>query len=347
MIATAAIFRASAEPISLEQVQIPELKNGELLVEVLSCALCRSDLSTMLGRRQEPTPTILGHEISGKIVAFGPAAPTADFLGFPLEIGSRVTWSICASCGSCDRCRSGLSQKCVDLFKYGHHQISDSDTLSGGLASHTILRQGSAVFFIPPEISDELGALSNCSTATAAAVVRAAGPVSMRTVTVFGAGVLGLTVAAMVHSGGASRVTMIDPNQTNAERSRLFGATHVNEGAESSDVSIELSGAASAAESAVAMVAVGGVVVLAGTVSPVGTIPFDPERFVRKCATLKGVHNYASEDLAAALSFLSGPGRTFPFESLITGRFRLDELNDAIQAAEVSAGTRVVIQNPK
>jgi len=344
MIATAAIFRSSIEPISLCLVQIPNLGEGEFLVQVLSCALCRSDLSTISGRRQEPSPTILGHEICGRIVAFGPNAPNLDYLGTPLEIGSRVTWSICASCGTCDRCRAGLAQKCFDLFKYGHHQVSDGDTLSGGLASHIILRKGSAVFIVSEEISDELGALANCSTATAAAVVRVAGSVSGRSVTIFGAGVLGLTVAAMVRAAGARHVLMQDPNGANAQRSKLFGATKVNREIEPSDVMIELSGAASAAQSAIDNVEIGGVVVLAGTVTPVGNLLFDPERFVRKCATMRGVHNYCPDDLATALKFLSGSGTDYPFESLITGRFGLSQLSEAVGAAEFAAGSRIIIQ---
>lgn len=75
--------------MELREFPIPDPEGPEILVEVIACALCGSDLHTMSGRRQEPVPSVLGHEILGRIAAFGPTAPRRDAAGRPLELGDR------------------------------------------------------------------------------------------------------------------------------------------------------------------------------------------------------------------------------------------------------------------
>ena len=65
------IFEKAGVPLTLKEVEIPALKTGEVLVRTECTTLCRSDLATYVGRRIEKTPTILGHEIVGRIAAFG------------------------------------------------------------------------------------------------------------------------------------------------------------------------------------------------------------------------------------------------------------------------------------
>ena len=333
--------------MSLETEDLPALRTGECLVEVLACALCRSDLHTVSGNRTEPTPTILGHEICGRIAAFGPDAARFDADGAPLAVGSRVTWSVTVGCGMCGRCRAGYPQKCERLFKYGHRRVTAEEPLSGGLASHLVLRKNSTVFAVPDSLSDALASLANCSTATVAAVLKAAGSLEGRSVLIFGAGILGVTACAMARSRGAARVDVVEPNAGLHDRAVLFGADSVVAAAEVAgryDVVLELSGSRVAAESAVDAAAVGGTVVLAGTVAPVGTIPLDPERVVRGLLTVRGVHNYHPMDLGEAVEFLAGAGQSFPFAELIGQRFPLSEVNSAFALAATCSGQRILIQ---
>src|SRR5262245_10950143 len=158
----------------LEQVrlQIPELRGSELLVRVTCCTLCRSDLHTHAGRRAEPTPTVLGHEIVGRIEAFGPEAPRQDSSGAPLSIGSRVTWAIAVGCGSCFYCTENLPQKCERLYKYGHYRLAHDRPTGGGLAEFVVLVPGTVCFAVPDCIPDLVAAQANCATATVASLLR-------------------------------------------------------------------------------------------------------------------------------------------------------------------------------
>lgn len=135
------------------------LQAGERLVRVTACTICGSDLHTLAGRRTAPAPSILGHEA----------------VGIEVATGRRVTWSILACCGECDRCRRGMEQKCERLFKYGHGMHAGAP--SGGLSELIVLRPGTLVLEVPEGLADEVVCPANCATATVAACLRVAGPV--------------------------------------------------------------------------------------------------------------------------------------------------------------------------
>ena len=70
----AAVFSGTPGQIELQHLATPCPRGGEILVRIESCTLCGSDLHSFEGRRKVPTPTILGHEIVGRIETFGPDA---------------------------------------------------------------------------------------------------------------------------------------------------------------------------------------------------------------------------------------------------------------------------------
>jgi alcohol dehydrogenase len=348
--AKAALFYGHDHPLTLEEVVIPVLNSGECLVEISCCSLCRSDLHTFSGNRIEPTPTILGHEIVGRLVECNGPFPAG------LSYGDRVTWGIAASCGTCFYCRRGFPQKCELLFKYGHMRVTPSRALSGGLASHIVLRAGTIIRKVPEAISDEIASLANCSTATAAAAIRTVETFSGDTVVVFGAGVLGLSAIAMLHEREC-KVFVMDPFASARERARLFGATAVfsdlqemksrvleQTSGRGADAALELSGIRSSAESTFSLVRIGGTVVWAGTASPVGDVPIDPEQVVRRLITLRGMHNYAPEDLETALGFLERNHTRYPFSALFGKSFPLEHVSEAFKAANDSGGKRITIR---
>ena len=114
----AAVFHKVGDPISMEHFKIPQcLEPGAALCRVRMSTICGSDLHTICGRREEPTPIILGHEVIGDIVALG-AGQDSDGFGDKLKVGDRVTWPVIASCGSgssCFFCERQLPQKCAHL----------------------------------------------------------------------------------------------------------------------------------------------------------------------------------------------------------------------------------------
>jgi alcohol dehydrogenase len=354
--ARAVLFTAAGQPLDVVPFATPEPRGAEVLVRITCCTLCRSDLHTHAGRRTEATPTVLGHEIVGTIEAFGPGASQVDASGTSAAVGSRVTWAVAVGCGACFFCDHDLPQKCERPHKYGHLRTTREAPRGGGLAEYIVLVPGTAWFVVPDGLSDRVAAPANCATATVAALLRYAGPVADQVVVVLGAGVLGVTACAMAGAAGARIVIAADPNPASRKRALAFGATQavptgeelaktVAEvtGERGADVVFELAGHAESVEASLALARTGGTVVLAGTVAPVGAIAIDPEQLVRQMLTIRGVHNYHPRDLRTALEFLAGPGRAYPFGTLVEAEYSLDEVEAAFARAHTSAGTRVAV----
>ena len=220
----AVLFRGPGQPFELIESPRPTPVGAETLVRVSCCTLCTSDLHTHAGRRTEPTPAVLGHEVIGRIDSFGPNAKATDWRGAKLALGDRVSWSVAVHCGACFFCTEDLPQKCESLFKYGHERVAPPRIFTGGLADYVLLKPATAVFRVPDSLPDALAAPANCATATAAAVLRTAGNLAGRTVLVLGAGTLGLTAIAMARTDGAKAVLVSDSDATRRERALAFGA---------------------------------------------------------------------------------------------------------------------------
>lgn len=343
----------------IEELPLPHLGPGELLVEVECCTLCRSDLHSFCGNRATPLPTILGHEILGHISEMPQNAQIRDGRGEMLGVGDRVTWSIAAHCGTCIFCRRGLPQKCERLFKYGHQAIDSHHPLSGGLAEYCHLTQETTVFRLPDEIPMQVLAPANCATATAHAALSAAGDCSEKVVLIFGAGMLGLTATAMARASGAREVLVADVDPQRLQRAEQFqadaailvadGSSRLEEVVERQtqgrgvDIVLEMSGATKAVEQAIEMLGIGGTCALVGSVFPATAARISAEKIVRNLITLRGVHNYAPENLAAAIEFLSQSWQQYPFERLVGPQFALQDTQAAFQAAADPAAFRVAV----
>jgi putative phosphonate catabolism associated alcohol dehydrogenase len=357
MEARAVLFREPRQPFELVRLQVPPLQPTEIRARVLCCTLCGSDLHTHAGRRTVETPTVLGHEVVGRIEEFGSDASHSDFRGARLEVGSRISWSVTVSCGSCFYCKHELPQKCFSLKKYGHQNYQSHPAFFGGLADVVTLVPGTAIFRVPDELTNEVAAPANCATATAAAVLRAAGDIAGKTVLIFGAGMLGLTACAMAHTARAAHIIICDPDSDRRELARSFGATAVESAIvrelalavevatedRGVDVALELAGVADAVSAGLKLTRVGGTLILAGTVSPTPSVALYPETVVRRMLTIRGVHNYAPRDLGAALDFLAGPGKAYPFAELVQQKFALDDVEQAFEFAHANRGGRVAV----
>ncbi|KAM9862657.1 zinc-binding dehydrogenase [Leucobacter sp. BZR 635] len=366
---------AAHEAVAIDSV---ELSPGDALVAIEYATVCGSDLHTVSGRRSAPAPLVLGHEQVGRVVALGTGASRSD--GQPLALGERVVWSLTVSCGDCDRCQRGLTQKCRTLRKFGHERFAPEWQLSGGFASHVQLLAGTTVAVIPEEFPVEIAAPLSCGTATAVAAVDAAAQVTElagATVLVTGAGLVGLTAMAIARDRGA-RVIAADPDPHRRALALRFGAVAAADplldasepGSLSSvlaelgaaeinaaDINaaahhapdgvhavIEASGSASAVSQALGILAIGGVAVLVGSVAPAGTVPLDPEAIVRGVQTIRGVHNYTPAQLEAAVRYLAERHTAYPFRELVGAERALGELDDAITLAAAGGAVRVGIR---
>lgn len=317
-----------------EMIAVPgvALGDADVLVAVEMSTICGSDVHTVRGARSAPAPLVLGHESVGRVIAVGDAG-ALDISGTPLRIGDRVVWSVTVSCGACDRCAAGLTQKCRALGKYGHDRIGGNGDLTGAFASHVQLRAGTAIVRVPETLPAAVLAPAACATATAwAAVSRARRDLEGAAVRVHGAGLVGLSAAVIAAEQGAA-VEVVDPNPTRQALAERWlrgegGASGIDR---EPDVVIEASG--HAVVEAIEGVAVGGTVVLVGSVFPAEPVPLDAESIVRRLVTIAGVHNYTGADLAETVAFLAGRGRAYPFAEAVGEVRPLCDIDEALAAA--------------
>lgn len=342
-------FDETANGFTLQQTDIPPLQSGEMLVRNLYTTICRSDLYTFQGKRKEKSPTILGHEIVGHIVAMANDVHPTDLRGSVLEVGNRITWGIYASNPNSVYAAKGIPQKADDLFKYGHEQITADSTLHGGLAEYIILRKNTPIVVLHNNtVLNEVASLVNCSVATVAGAIRVAGNLAGQTVLVSGTGMLGVIACAMAKTAGAATVIAVDADQERAKRALLFGADlaldtgfkpfsaqhdHPHPAAPTVDVVLEFSGMPVAMEATVALLDVGGTAVWIGATFPQASIAINAEKVIRKVLTIKGLHNYNQHDLVAAVVFMEAEHQTYDFASLVHGGFSLDQTSAAYQYA--------------
>lgn len=350
-----AVFDGPGKPFRFECVGRPKLAPGEALVRVSMCTVCGSDLHTFSGRRTQPTPSVLGHEPVGVVEEV--CGELRDVGGDVVRVGDRVVWAVAVSCGRCFFCTHDLPQKCESLRKYGHEPATADRGPLGGLSTHCHLLAGTAVVKVPAGLPDAVAAPAGCATATVMAAWRAVGvsPPSPAVVAVVGLGMLGLTACAVAASAGHT-VLACDVSDARLSQAERFGATHSATPDElvgrakaltagrGADVVLELSGSADAARLSLAAARVGGAVVWVGAVSPAGTVAVEPEAVVRRCLTIRGVHNYAPRDLAAAVEFLAANHARFPFAGLVSDSFPLAEANAAFQFAEAERPVRVAVR---
>src|SRR4051794_3072888 len=98
------ILRRQREPLALIEVPIPEPKQGELLIRIDACAVCRTDLHVVDGELPDPKlPLIVGHQIAGVVERAGGDFAEGDRVGVPW-----LAWTD----GTCDYCRSGRENLC-------------------------------------------------------------------------------------------------------------------------------------------------------------------------------------------------------------------------------------------
>ncbi len=351
-VARAVVFDGPGRPFRTVEVPWPTLGSGDALVEIGFSTLCGSDLHTWQGHRATPLPTVLGHEMCGRIVAFG-AAPPRAVDGGELRLGDRITWSLTVSCGACFYCRAGLSQKCERLRKYGHEAITPGRELFGGLATHCLVASGTSLVKLPDQLPDEVAAPANCAVATVCAALDEAGRPD--TALLHGAGMLGLVAVAMLADRGV-RCFVVEPDPRRRELAERLGAAGAGESGEALsgaiaaategrgvDVALDFSGHLPALADGLARLRLGGRAVWVGAVFPAGHLPLEPEGLVRRNLSIRGVHNYAPRQLAAAVDWLAGTPRLPVLARLVSRRFSLVEVAEAFAVAVAERPVRVGI----
>ena len=359
----AAVFEEVGKPLELQEFGLPQtLERGSALCRVLFSTICGSDLHTAFGRRKEPLPLILGHEIIGEVVATGEGFERDGF-GEKLELGDRISWTIMASCGKCYYCTHGMRQKCVALKKYGHASTDDPELYSplvGGYSEYVYIIPGTVVFKVPDVLSDAIAAPANCALSTVVNAVDTIGIEEGDVVVIQGCGLLGLNAIALAKEAGAREIIATDIADSRLEMAGRFGATQRINTAESpkdelkraaqevsegrgADVIIEVSGAAEVVTEGAEALRIGGRYLIAGLTKP-SPLELDGNWITRKYMTIKGIHNYGPEHLGKALRFLETNHQKYPYGELVGTVYPLDRINEAIEAATSGRYIRVGVK---
>lgn len=342
-------FEGAGKEMLFQQYPLPDLQPGEILVKNLYTTICGSDLHTYCGLRQEKLPTVLGHEIVGRIIEFHESHTCYDLAGNQLQHGDLVTWSIFSSNPDSEYALRGMPQKAEGLFKYGHAQVSGNDVFHGGLAEYCILKTNTAVLKLPETIPLPVAATINCAVATVAGALRLAGDVRGKNVLITGMGLLGMVCSAMCRENGAAKIYAADINverlrdaipfgadescllDTNPESSgehafSIFSGAHIN-------VVFDMSGAPNAMEDGLSTLSIGGIAIWVGAVFRNRQVNIDAEQMIRKLITIKGLHNYNYDDLKYAVDFIERYHEKYPFNKIVSAEFTLTEAEKAFEYA--------------
>ena len=314
-----------------------ELRPGEVLVQIALATICGSDLHTVDGRRSAPVPCVLGHEAVGHVLRSARQG---------IATGQRVTWTLADNCGHCAPCaRWRLPQKCEHLFKYGHAAFSDGSGLNGCYASHIVLRPGTQIMPLPSTLPDAIAAPANCALATIVNGLEIL-PDPCDRVLVQGSGLLGIYACAWLRHRGVHEVFCTDLSSQRLALVAEFGGIPLEPGAAppSVDLVLEVTGNSAVIPEGVQALRPGGYYLWAGMVHPETKLDLTGEVVLRKCLTLRGVHNYAPQHLAAGLDFLAQNYNRLPFEKLTSPPLPLEQLNEGIELARSRRWQRVAIQ---
>jgi len=203
--------------VRLEELPVPKIGPGELLIRTRASGICGSDL--MEWYRIKKAPLVLGHEVTGVVAEVGDGVEN-------FRVGDRVFSSHHVSCGQCRYCSSGHQSVC-DLLRATHFD-------PGGFAEYIRV----------PKINVELGTLSIPDSMTfdegsfiepLACVVRAqrfAGLAAGQTVLVIGSGISGLLHIQLARARGAARIVATDISDFRLDAAKQFGADATIRGSE-------------------------------------------------------------------------------------------------------------------
>ena len=213
---------------AVEELTVDPPGPREVLVRVLACGLCHSDLQLVETKGWHLRfPILLGHEGAGTVEEVGSDVTS-------VAPGDRVVVAWRAPCGDCPQCRRGDPRRCSSQLRAKRrlHRAADGALLTpvlrcGTFADQAVVHEACAVK-VPEELPVEQAALLACGFSTGAGAALWATPVQEgSTVSVFGCGGVGLAVAQGAMLRGAARIVAVDVAPEKLEHARALGATDV------------------------------------------------------------------------------------------------------------------------
>ncbi|GGS71809.1 L-idonate 5-dehydrogenase [Streptomyces cinerochromogenes] len=303
-----------AGELRVQELPDPQAGPGEALVAVRYGGVCGSDLHYWrhggVGDFRLREPMVLGHEVVGTVVSYGPGA-TGPAPGTPVAVHPATP------CGLCPECADGRANVCRDTRYLG--SAARFPHVQGGFAERVAVPAGQ-LRALPDGLGLRRAALAE-PLSVALHAVRRAGAVAGRHVLVTGAGPIGCLVVAAVKAAGAARVTVTDLVPEALGYAAVAGAdslVRADDPADAGwpaevDVAVEASGVAAGLDTCLRLVRRGGVVVQLGML-PAGRTPFAGNLVVSREIELRGAFRFDAE-FDDALELLAARGE---FDGLIS-----------------------------
>ncbi|MBM3221662.1 MAG: zinc-binding dehydrogenase [Candidatus Rokubacteria bacterium] len=353
------VFTGAGQPFEPREFPLPEAEPGAILVRVSVATICGSDLHGWHGRTPRSGPTIMGHEMTGRVHRLG-AGVASDALGAPLREGDRIVYSYFVACGRCEACRAGDRHHCTERrIGAGRARSDRPPHFTGAYAEYYYLRPGAYVLRAPEVLDDFVVAPLNCALAQVIYGFHQAGLEAGDAVVVQGAGGLGLYATAVARERGARTIVVLDRVPERLALAREFGADHALDidaaGAEGvaaqvreltgggGHVVLELTGRPEAIAAGLAMTRAEGRYVLIGNITAGVTIPFDPSWVVHQNRRVIGVGGYQAWALRRGLELLARARDRYPWKGILSHRYPLAEINQAFADADCGRAIRAAL----
>ncbi len=362
----AAVLEAFGAPLEAQELDLAEPRSGEVLVRLVACGVCHTDLYTAAGA--DPSgyaPTVLGHEGAGVVERIGDGVTS-------VRPGDHVVTLFSPQCRECIHCLSPRTNLCLAIREQQNQGFLPDGTtrLSRGgepirhfmgtstFAEYTVMPE-IALAKVAPEAPPEHAALFACGLSTglgAAMFTARVEPGS--TCVVFGAGMVGLGAVAGCRLQGAERIVCVDLSEERLELARGQGATTTLAGGPDvvaeileltrgfgADYTFEATGRVDVMRQAVESARMGwGLATIAGVAGKGETLDIVPRYLItgrRVCGSSFG--GVKGRDQVPELVQLALEGRldVAPF---VSHSLTLDEVNRGFELMEAQDGIRSVIR---
>lgn len=337
------------QDLRVEEVAIPVIKPGELLIKVLAASICGTDLRIFHGNhRMFPPGTVRipGHEVVGTIAEVG-----EGISGF--SVGERVFIAPNMGCGHCAQCVSGNNNLCTAYDAVGV-------TIDGGFAEYmrvpaNAVQQGNVI-----KVSENVDPAVAALMEPFACVLRGQNALRIKpgeVVLVIGAGPIGVMHTKLARARGAGRVIVSEPMPDRAAQAKLMGAHRVvnpteenlqevlNEESQGrgADVIIVAAPVHAAQESALNLAAIGGRInFFGGLPKDRPTINFDSNLVHYKELVITGTTACSTDDCWQATRIVNSG--LVDLTDLVSQRFPLRDAVRAFAAAEDRKSLKIVLE---
>lgn len=337
-----AVFYAK-EDLRIENIEKPTPKAGEVLIKVMACGICGTDVHIYHGDEgaaATPPRTVLGHEFAGVVEAVGEGVTA-------VKAGDRVCIDPNKLCNECYYCKSGIGHFCESMIGIG-------TTVNGGFSEYCAVPQ-SQVYKIADTTTFEMAAM----TEPVACCVHGIDMCEIScgdTVAVIGGGMIGMIMLQLAKISGAGRVIMIEPVAEKREIAKKLGAdicidpisedaekVIADNGIERVSAVIECVGKPATMEQAIKIAGRKSVVMMFGLTAPDDTITVKPFEIFKKEIVLKAsfINPYTQK---RALELIDN-GK-IDVSSIVYGVEPLDKLPEILANASLRAKGKFII-NPQ